>query len=302
MRWVLVTMLVCGLAATAAADPKSDALTVLDRAIAKQKQPKELEQALAELDALLVKNPKDPDAHYARGWVLSRSGKNEEAVAAYDRAFELDARLADAPYNAGVVLGRIGNMKEAIVRFERALKADPKHVDAAYNAGQSYYDTGDYAKAAAKWTIAMKLAPEDFQTAKKLVQAYVALGKPAEIKKARDRVFTMWKSGKDPELQKLKSYVYDQFAVGKYHVYVYEAFDTSGDLAYVYQFKVTQNDKTLGSVNVETSAVIREQGTPYIVGIDKDGEHVTLAQHAWKKLPDYKSIKALASRLVETRF
>jgi tetratricopeptide (TPR) repeat protein len=293
----------------AVADPKpepapntarSEALAILERAIANEKSQASLTSALADLDALLVKNANDPDAHYARGWVLSRTGKNEDAVAAYDRAFELDAKLSDAPYNAGVVLGRMGNSTEAAVRFERALKVNPKHVDAAYNAGQSYYDVKDYAKAAARWETAAKLAPDDFQIAKKLVQTYVALDKPAQAKRARDKVFAMWKSGKDPD--KLKSYVYDQFFVGKYHVYVYEAFDTSGDLAYVWQAKVTVKDKSLGSVNLETSAVIRASGTPYILGVDKDSEHATLPEHAWKKQPDYKTFKQLATKIIEARF
>jgi tetratricopeptide (TPR) repeat protein len=303
MRSLIALGLAFALVGTAVAEEsKSPALVILERAIAREKKPGVLDQALADLDALIVKNSKDADAHYARGWVLSHAGKNEPAVVAYDRAFELDAKLSDAPYNAGVVLGKLGNSKEAAIRFERALAANPKHVDAAYNAGQSYYDAKDFAKAAQRWELAAKLQPDDFGISKKLVQAYVALDKPAETKRARDKVFALWKSTKDPEVKKLKSYVYDQLDVGKYHVYVYEAFETGGDLAYVYQFKVTLNDKSLGSVNLETSAVIREQGVPYILGVDKGGEHSTMGDHAWKKLPDYKTFKALATKTIEAKF
>lgn len=299
-----VVLLLLALASSATADTKkSEALVILERAIENQNNAKILEQVLSELDALVTKNAKDPDAHYARGWVLSRTGKNNnQAVAAYDKAFELDPRLADAAYNAGVVLGRNGDAKDAIVRFERALKVNPKHVDAAYNAGQSYYDLGDFANAAARWETAAKLQPDDFQIAKKLVQAYVALGKADKVKKARDTVFKMWKSGKDPETGKLKSYVYDQFVSGKYHVYVHEAFDTSGDLAYVYQAKIALKDKVVGSVNLETSAVLREKGVPFILGIDKAGEHTTVAEHAWKKLPDYGVFKELVGKMIAAKF
>jgi len=285
----------------AAAEPKSEAIEILERASANEKSQAALANALVELDALIVKNAKDADAHYARGWVLSRTGKHEDAVVAYDRAFELDARLSDAPYNAGVVLGRLGNSKEAAIRFDRALKVAPKHVDAAYNAGQSYYDTNDFTKAVARWTIAAKLQPDDFQIAKKLVQAYVALGKASDVKQARQKVFALWKSGKDPEVKKEKSYVYDQFVAGKYQVYVYEAFDTSGDAAYVYQFKVTLGARSLGSVNLETSAASRKQGVPFVLGVDKDGEHATL-DDTWKKLPDYQLLKPLVTKVIETRF
>ena len=193
MRLVVVA-LVLAFAGSAVADaPRSEALVILERAMEAEKDPKALAKAVEQLDSLIVKNPKNSDAHYARGWVLSRTGKNNnEAVASYDKAFELDARLADAAYNAGVVLGRSGESKAAILRFERALKVNPKHVDAAYNAGQASYDLGDFIKAAAFWETSAKLSPDDFQIAKKLVHAYVALGKADKVKRARDRVFAMW--------------------------------------------------------------------------------------------------------------
>ncbi|MEO8704525.1 MAG: tetratricopeptide repeat protein [Kofleriaceae bacterium] len=303
MRRLLVALWVAlAIAGPAFAETKSDALPILDRAISKEKDPKALAQALAELDAVIAKNPKDPIAYYSRGWVLSRTGKNADAVIAYDRAFELDARVADAAYNAGVVLGRVGNSVDAAVRFDRALKANPQHVDAAFNAGQIYYDLKDYAKAAARWEAAAKLSPEDFQVAKKLVQAYVAAGKSVPLKRARDRVIAMWKSGKDPELGKQRSYLYDQFAAGKYYVYVYEAFDTSTDLTHVWQAKVTLKDKPVGSINLETSAALRERGMAFGIGVDKGSEHSALVEHQWKKQPDYKVYKALVARLVDARF
>src|SRR5688572_23900491 len=123
MRTLFVLGLVLALAGTAAGDQaKSQAIEILERAIANQKSKASLAAALTELDGLLAKNPKDADAHYARGWILSRTKKDDDAVAAYDKAFDLDPTLADAAYNAGVVLGRMGNSKEAVVRFERVLK------------------------------------------------------------------------------------------------------------------------------------------------------------------------------------
>jgi tetratricopeptide (TPR) repeat protein len=290
------------LSGPAAAQQDSEGTAILRVAMDKEKEPGALDKALADLDALVAKQPRQADAHYARGWVLSRLGRPDPAVAAYDKAFELDRKLADAAYNAGVVLARAGKPKDAAARFDRALTADPKHVDAAYNAGQSYYDQKQFAKAAERWTTASRLAPDDFNAAKKIVQAYMALGKEAEAMKARDKVFALRKAAKDPQLARMKSYVFDQFDVGKYHIYVYEAFDTSGDLAYVYQFQVTEHDRPLGSVNLETSAVIREQGVPYILGMDKGGKHTSLSDRTWKTLPAYKVVKAEAIKQIQASF
>lgn len=294
--------LLCSVPGSVHAEADGDAIAILKTAMAKEKDRAALDQALADLDALVVKKPKDADAHYARGWVLSRLGRPDPAVAAYDKAFELDKKLADAAYNAGVVLARAGKGKDAAIRFDRALAADPKHVDAAYNAGQSYYDAKQFAKAAERWTTAARLAPDDFNAAKKVVQAYMALGKDAEAAKAREKVLALRQAAKDPQLAKLKSYVFDQFDVGKYHIYVYEAFDTSGDLAYVYQFQVTEHDRPLGSVNLETSAVIREQGVPFILGMDKAGKHTSFSDKTWKAMPAYKVVKAEAIKKIQASF
>jgi tetratricopeptide (TPR) repeat protein len=284
------------------AEPDGEAIAILKVAMAKEKDPAALDRALADLEALLAKKPKDADAHYARGWVLSRLGRSEPAVAAYDKAFELDGKLADAAYNAGVVLSRAGKGKDAVVRFDRALAADPKHVDAAYNAGQSYYDAKQFAKAAERWVTASQLAPDDFNAAKKVVQAYMALGKDTDAAKAREKVLALRKAAKDPQVARLKSWVFDQFDVGKLHVYVYEAFDTSGDLAYVWQFQVTEQDRPLGSVNLETSAVNREQGVPYILGMDKGGTHSSFADKMWKTMPAYRTVKAEAIKKIQASF
>ena len=285
-----------------AEDKDSEGIAILRVAMEKEKDPAAMAEALTKLDDLVKKQPKQADAHYARGWVLSRIGKPDDAVAAYDKAFALDKRLADAAYNAGVVLARAGKQKEAVARFDKALTADPKHVDAAYNAGQGYYDLKQFAKAAQRWTAAQKITPNDFNTAKKLLQAYMALGKAAEAARARDKVFALKKAATDPGLVKMKSFVFDQFDVGKFHIFVYEAFDTSGDLAYVYQFQVTENDKPIGSVNLETSAVIREQGVPFLLGMDKGDKHTTFSDKGWKTLPAYKDVKVIAVEKIKASF
>jgi len=276
-------------------DARSPAIEILERAISNEKDPKLLAQALADIDSLLAKDDKNAVAYYARGWVLSRIGKNDDAVAAYDRAYELDSRLADAAYNAGVVLGRTGNHKQAAIRFERALTSNPKHVDAAFNAGQTYYDLGEYARAAGRWEIAAALSPDDFQIAKKLVQAYVALGKADKIRSAREHVIDMWKAHRDPELAKLVSYVYDQFDVGKYHVYAYEAFETKRDQP-IYELKVAADDKVVGIVTLEHDAA------GYDVRVSKGRERATDPDHHWKRQPPYKTFKAAALAVIAVQF
>jgi tetratricopeptide (TPR) repeat protein len=289
-------------AAPAAQPAASPVAALFERVQAGAADAKVLDAGLVEIDAVIAKNAKDPDAHYVRGWILSRLGKGDEAIASYDRAFALDKKLASALYNAGVVHAGEGRTKEALAYFDRALKVDPKLVDAAYNAGQVAYNDKDFAKAARFWQVAAKLRPDDFETAKKLVQTYVALDKPRELKKARDKLFEIKKASKEPRIAAMKAYVFDQLDVGRFHIYVYESFDPSGDLAYVYRFDVSIHDRLLGSINLETSAVIREMGTPFILGMDQNNKHTTFPEHAWKTLPPYKEVRALAVKLIGEKF
>ncbi|TMQ20110.1 MAG: tetratricopeptide repeat protein [Deltaproteobacteria bacterium] len=186
MRWLVATGLMLAMTSSVHAD--SEARAILDKAIKNERDKKVLDESLAALDRLLAKTAKDPEAHYARGWVLSRLERPAEAVAEYDQALAIDPKLADAAYNAGVVLGGLKKEKEAVVYFDRALAINPKFVDAAYNAGQGYYNLKDFVHAAERWIAAEKLAPEDFAVARKLVQVHHALHKDAEAAKARPRL------------------------------------------------------------------------------------------------------------------
>jgi tetratricopeptide (TPR) repeat protein len=286
------------IAMTTNASAESEAIPILKNAIAHEQDKQVLADSLTGIEKVIAKNDKDPDAHYARGWLLSRLARRDEAVVEYDRALALDPKLADAAYNAGVVLTDLNKEKDAIARFDKAFAIDPKHVDAAYNAGQGYYNVKDFKHAAERWTAAHKLAADDFQIAKKLVQVYNALGKDADAAKARDDVFALWKAGKAGNN---KDYVFDQFDVGAYHVFASETFDPSGDLAYVYRFDVTAHDKRLGSVNLETSAAIREHGVPYLLGMDKAGTHTQLGK-MFAKLPTYKELKPMVVEAIKAKF
>jgi tetratricopeptide (TPR) repeat protein len=289
MRSVVLALALALAASPAAADPKP--AEILEKAIAKQTDPKALEGSLAEIEAVLKKAPKDPDAHYAHGWILSHLGRSDQAIEAYDRAFELDRTLADAAYNAGVVLAHLGKTSDAVERFDRALAANPKLVDAAYNAGQSYYDLKKYAKAAERWRSAAALAPDDFATAKKLVQAYVALDDTRQATRWRDKVFELWKATKDAELKKLTAYVYDQFDVDANHVYAFEAFEPKD---YVFRFAVTEKDKPLFDV------VLAPSSTGYALWVDKAGARTGVGV-MWNRQPDYKTVKAEAIKAIRAK-
>jgi tetratricopeptide (TPR) repeat protein len=259
------------------------------------------EKALARIDAEVARAPKLALNHYVRGRILSRLGRDAEALAAYDEAVGHDATLGSAHYNAGVVLARLGRKKEAGERFDRALTLDPKAADAAYNAGQSYYDLKDFAAALDRFQRAHRLAPADFDAAKKVIQANLALDREKEAWKVRDRLIALWKSSRDPAVRRLREYVLDQFEVGTTYVMAYETLAPAEDLAYLYTFKVfSRDDKPVGTVQLETSAVLREGGVAYVMGVSRGATHQTTGP-AFKALPRYSAVKEAAKRLIAER-
>ncbi len=69
----------------------------------------------------------------------------------------------------------------------------------------------------------------------------------------------------------------------------------------MYRFSVIDGDKVLGSVNLETSAVIREQGVPFILGADQGNRHVSLGR-TWKQLPAYKVLRLIVIDAIAQQF
>jgi tetratricopeptide (TPR) repeat protein len=293
----IVGLLVCAVAAHA--DENGDARAILEQAKAARDRGS-AERSLTQIDQLLAKNPKAAYAHYVRGWILAGLERREDALAAYTTATKLDPKLAEAWFEAGVTYSDLGKDEVAIEMWEKSFKIDPKAVNVAYNLGQAYYNKKDYKRALDRWNAAHKLAPDDFDAAKKILQTHNALGDEKAAKAARDEVFRLWRTSTDPRVRGLTQYIFDQFDVGKVRVMAFETFDPKGDLYYVYTFvMVGEGNKRLGSVNLESSAVIREMGKPYIIGMDRlDRSHGNTGI-VFEKLPRYAELKPIIIEVIK---
>lgn len=299
---VSVLLTLCLALPALAVPPPPTARQILEAAMKDAKNKEALERALGEVEVIVKNDPKDVEALYAKGWILSRLGQPGKAVAAYSMAFAFDPKFADAAYNAGVVLTDMGQSQEALKMFEAASKAAPKHVDALYNAGQVYYNLKRFPEALDRWKKAEKLAPKDFFIKKKVLQAYHAVGDLKGAKRARAAVWKMWKTTKDQRLKAMTEVCVDQFPVGDLHIYAYETFAPAGDLYYVYTFKATDKDNQLqGTTQLESSAVMREMGdAKYVLGVTlPGGTHKTIGP-MFKKLPTYQEVKKVATEAIKT--
>jgi tetratricopeptide (TPR) repeat protein len=277
------------------AKPAYDA--ILESSDAALQDPAAQKRALEAIDAEITRAPKVALSHYVRGKILSRLKNDPEALLAYDEAVRCDPRLANAHYNAGTVLARLGRLPEAAARFDRALEIEPL-ADAAFNAGQAYYGLKDFKTALTRFQRSYKLAPGYFNAAKRTMQTQMALGLEKDAWKTREQILLIWQSSKDPEVRPLKEYMIEEFDLGSSHVLACETFVRPEDLAYIYVFRVFGPDgKALGSVQLETSAVIREGGVPYLIGITLKDRHQQAGIY-YKDLPKYSVVREAAKKVI----
>ncbi|MEL6519809.1 MAG: M48 family metalloprotease [Pseudomonadota bacterium] len=99
-------------------------------------------RALAEIDALLAKRPKDPYAHELRGQILQESRNFGAAVASYKRAAALAPREPLILAGYGQALLAAGQAEAALKVLEQARARDPFNPRLMRDLGQGYAQTG----------------------------------------------------------------------------------------------------------------------------------------------------------------
>ena len=91
--------------------------------------------------------------------------------------------------------------------------------------------------------------------------------------------------------------VIDQFEVGDKHVYASETLTWDEEMQYVYVFSVTQNDRTLRTVQLETSAILREMGHYGLMGMNEGQTHAQLGV-GFDEEPSYEALRPVAKELI----
>lgn len=105
------------------------------------------EQALADFEAALERDPELVVAWTGKGDALSGLGRYDEAIEAYDRALELDANQSDALSGKGWVLYYQQNYDEAVENFDQAVAVTPNDADLWNDRSLILYTLGRYDEA-----------------------------------------------------------------------------------------------------------------------------------------------------------
>jgi len=98
--------------------------------------------------------PRDSDALFNLGTILSSKGMHNAAIDAYAASAEVNPNDVELLYNLGVKFGERNDRVNEIEAYERALKVQPQFTKASLNLGAAFADIGDDIKAETHWLTA----------------------------------------------------------------------------------------------------------------------------------------------------
>ena len=95
-------------------------------------------QALSKVDAFLVNQPKDAQARFLKGLILTEQGKTDESVRIFTALTEDYPELPEPYNNLAVLYAGQGQYEKAKVALEMAIRTHPSYATAHENLGDIY--------------------------------------------------------------------------------------------------------------------------------------------------------------------
>jgi len=121
----------------------------------------DFDQAIAALEPIIAKNPKDSNALYILGMARQKKAQWAEAEAAFLQVRELSPNFAAVHYQLGVCYQQTGQADKALASYAEAMKLDPANPDSAYNSGLILFSQSKAAEALVLFEKALELKPDD---------------------------------------------------------------------------------------------------------------------------------------------
>ncbi len=266
---------------------KDLALDLLEMALARKAEPVALATALIALDRLTQARPEHAEAHYASGRVLMLLDQAQLALGAFRIAQAHAPDHVSAKYFEAICMWQLGLDAQLVLRKLREVRfADPNHFEAWFDEGQVLQNMGDDLAALDCFDLAQALRPGDFGALKKKLQLQLRLGLWDHARRTHERLRALWVAAPDAATRSIQSYVLDQFDLGAHTVLGIETFAPSGDPRTLFSFLVTRVGQLEFSVNLESSAALREAGFGWVLVI-QDGDIRVSTEHRYTARPGY---------------
>src|SRR5581483_7477323 len=126
----LVALLFLGALPLAHADDIQDAQKML-----KSGQP---QQALERVNRALAANPKDPQARFLKGLILTEQGKQQDAIEIFSKLTQDYPNLPEPYNNLAVIYASQGQYDKARSALEQSIRTHPSYATAYENLGDVY--------------------------------------------------------------------------------------------------------------------------------------------------------------------
>ncbi|OLE52541.1 MAG: hypothetical protein AUG51_17320 [Acidobacteria bacterium 13_1_20CM_3_53_8] len=124
------------------------------------------ENALANFENAVNKNPARAEAWIQVGYCRVKQGRNADAIKAFQQALRLNPNSVEAYNKLGDAYYYSSRFNEAIEAYKRATQLQPEQPEAYYNLGMTYLELGDHTAALEQSRI---LQPLDAKLYKKLM-------------------------------------------------------------------------------------------------------------------------------------
>ena len=118
-----------------------------------------LEEALADYDTVIARDPHYDEYYFDRAGLLRQLGRHAEALSDYDTAIRLSPPFAEFYYNRADLRAETGDLAGALADFGYVLELSPEHVDARINHAALCVEAGELAAAREDVTAGLKLSP-----------------------------------------------------------------------------------------------------------------------------------------------
>lgn len=139
-----------------------------------QQIPKETAAAIAQLEELVTRDPKDYQSWIKLGHHYFDTDQPEKAIKAYNQSLTLHSGDANLLTDLGVMYRTTGQHDKAVASFDKAREMDPQHQPSRLNKGiVLLFDLNDPAGAVASWEELLRLNPEAKMTDGSSVREFV---------------------------------------------------------------------------------------------------------------------------------
>ncbi|MCP4230542.1 MAG: tetratricopeptide repeat protein [bacterium] len=143
---------------------------------------------LAEIEAVLEKDPNNTEFLYLKGLCLDQLGRDYEALDAYDDVLSLDPENAFALNSKGIILAEKGDSESALRMFEHAIKVCPDLSQPYNNKGSALRKINKLKEAIKAFDQALKIETDNLIYLTNKAFTLVSMGKDKDALKVFTRI------------------------------------------------------------------------------------------------------------------